>query len=168
MSSSIRPKVGVGVFVLDNLNQFILGKRKGSHGAGMWALPGGHLEFGESFEDCARREVLEETGLDVQHLRFLTATNDVMAAEHKHYVTVFMVCQIVGEHVTPRVLEPEKCECWEWVTWEALKAWARDDVGATQIEHGRTHEGEATASSERRPLFLPLIHLLGQRPDVLL
>jgi 8-oxo-dGTP diphosphatase len=168
MSSSIHPQVGVGVFVLDSLNQFILGKRKGSHGAGKWALPGGHLEFGESFEDCARREVLEETGLDVQHLRFLTVTNDVMAAENKHYVTVFMVCQMDGEHVSPSVLEPEKCECWEWVTWESLRAWARDNVGATQVEHGRAHEREAKRSSEGRLLFLPLQNLLDQRPDVFL
>ena len=44
--------------------------RLGSHGAGTYALPGGHLEMGESWEACAAREVLEETGLEVSGLRF--------------------------------------------------------------------------------------------------
>lgn len=70
---------------------------------GCLQLPGGHLEVGESFEDCAAREILEETGLAVQHLRFLTATNDYFEAEGKHYVTIFMTCQVVDESAEPEV-----------------------------------------------------------------
>ncbi|KAF9468893.1 NUDIX hydrolase domain-like protein [Collybia nuda] len=96
-------KVGVGVFILDQAGRFILGKRKGSHGEGTWALPGGHLEFGETFEACAVREVLEETGLQVTDLRFLTATNNIMESEGKHYVTIFLGCKISGERTQPEV-----------------------------------------------------------------
>jgi 8-oxo-dGTP diphosphatase len=64
--------------------------------------PGGHLEYGESFADCSKREVLEETGLEVGELKFLVATNDVME-EGKHYVTVFMTCVITGENKVPQV-----------------------------------------------------------------
>jgi 8-oxo-dGTP diphosphatase len=63
--TNLAPRVGVGVIVLRN-GLVLLGRRIGSHGAGSWALPGGHLEFGESVEQCAAREVLEETGLDIQ------------------------------------------------------------------------------------------------------
>lgn len=71
--------------------------------AGCLQLPGGHLEFGESWEECARREILEETGLAVQDVRFLTATNDVFTAEAKHYITIFMVCRTVDADPVPKV-----------------------------------------------------------------
>src|SRR5258707_8500479 len=52
------PQVGVGVVVVRD-GKVLLGLRRGSHGSGAWALPGGHLEWGESVESCARREVTE-------------------------------------------------------------------------------------------------------------
>lgn len=75
--------------------------------------PGGHLEYGESFAECAKREVLEETGLEVGEIKFLVATNDVFG-EGKHYVTVFVTCVIVGENKTPQVrcfIVPECSGC---------------------------------------------------------
>lgn len=47
--------------------------------------------------------MLEETGLEVGDVKFLTATNDVMANEGKHYVTIFVTCVIVGENKIPQV-----------------------------------------------------------------
>jgi 8-oxo-dGTP diphosphatase len=84
------PRVGVGVIVLHN-GLVLLGKRIGSHGAGTWAPPGGHLEFRESVEQCASREVLEETGLHIESVAPGPFTNDVFAPENKHYVTLFVV-----------------------------------------------------------------------------
>ena len=63
-----RTRVGVGVIVVRG-GLVLLGQRLGSHGAGTWALPGGNLEFGESVEACARRELLEETGLHLTSVR---------------------------------------------------------------------------------------------------
>ena len=93
----------------------LFGKRRGSHGAGTWALPGGHLEFGESVEGCAIREVAEETGLVVQSVRFGPYTNDIFKHERKHYVTLFVVAH--GASGDPEVREPNKCECWGWFPW---------------------------------------------------
>lgn len=106
-----RPKVGVCVLIVKN-SEFLMGKRKGSHGEGTWAPPGGHLEFGESIEDCARREVMEETGLNIKNIRKVTFTNDILLEENKHYVT----CTVLAEYDSGELVikEPHKCERWEW------------------------------------------------------
>lgn len=62
-----RVPVGVAVVAYDQeSSKIIIGQRKGSHGDGLWALPGGWLERGESLEGCALREMFEETGLTAQ------------------------------------------------------------------------------------------------------
>jgi hypothetical protein len=53
----------------------LLGKRKGAHGAGEYASPGGHLEHLERFATCAAREVREETGIEIGPIRFLRVLN---------------------------------------------------------------------------------------------
>jgi 8-oxo-dGTP diphosphatase len=112
------PRVGVGVLVFDAAGRVLLGLRRGAHGAGTWSAPGGHLEWGESFEDCARREVAEETGLMLDELQAGPVTNDVFAAEGRHYATVVMLARHPGG--TPQRLEPDKCERWDWFDWQAL------------------------------------------------
>ncbi|MBI4017953.1 MAG: NUDIX domain-containing protein, partial [Candidatus Aenigmarchaeota archaeon] len=111
------PHVGIGVIIVRD-GKILLGKRKNAHGEGTHQFPGGHLEFGESWEDCARREVMEETGLHVKKVRFATATNDVFSKENKHYITIFMLAE--PEDGEPKVMEPEKCEEWKWVSWNYM------------------------------------------------
>lgn len=111
------PRVGVGVIVVRS-GLVLLGQRIGSHGAGTWALPGGHLEFGESVAQCARRELREETGLEVGPLFAGPYTSDLFAAEGRHYVTLFVVsCSASGE---PELREPARCARWQWFRWSAL------------------------------------------------
>ncbi len=81
---SQRPRVGIGVLISKE-GKILLGKRKGSHGSGSWAPPGGNLDFGEEVEAAAAREVLEETSLKVNNVKFLTFTNDIFKEENKHY-----------------------------------------------------------------------------------
>ena len=96
------PKVGVGViFVRDN--RVFLAKRHGSHGEDTWASAGGHLELGESLEECARREAAEELGLDVGDLRFLCVSNII--AYGTHYVDVEFLGDVGQQE--PRLVEPE-------------------------------------------------------------
>lgn len=116
MSDSKRPLVGVGVLVWFD-ERVLLGRRRGAHGADSWSFPGGHLELGESWADCARREVLEETGLAIAEPRLAGVTNDVFDA-HRHYVTLFIEAR-AGAADAQR-LEPDKCEGWGWFAWTAL------------------------------------------------
>ena len=105
------PRVGVGVLVFRD-NKILLGKRKNSHGVGTWSPLGGHLEFGESPEECARREVLEEADIEIKNLKRGPFSNDIFASEDKHYVTLFILADYCSG--TVKLQEPDKCEGWEW------------------------------------------------------
>ena len=83
------PRVGVAVLVRRG-NEILLIRREGVHGDGTWSTPGGHLDAGEDLEACAAREALEETGVEVDDIRFRGITNDVFEAEGLHYITVWM------------------------------------------------------------------------------
>lgn len=112
-----RPKVGLGVIIIKD-GKILMGKRKNAHGEGGWCYPGGHLEFGESWEQCARREVMEETSIKIKNIRFGTATNDIFRSDDKHYITICMVADYASGVV--RLMEPDKCEKWEWFNWSKL------------------------------------------------
>lgn len=120
-------RVGVGVLLMSKKhpNCVLIGQRKGSHGEGKFALPGGHLEMYESWEQCAIREVKEETDLDLDGATFATVTNDPMEDEGKHYITILMQAVVDDEQVVKN-MEPNKCEGWSWVPWADLRA--RDDM----------------------------------------
>jgi len=96
-----------------------MGRRKGSHGTGTWSFPGGHLEPGETVAKCAARETLEETGVPVSPLEFrkLTFTNDIFTVEDKHYITLYMVARWPEDAPEPRIIEPNKCDGWQWQTY---------------------------------------------------
>lgn len=110
-------RVGIGVFVFKD-GKFLLQQRQGSHGAGSWAPPGGHLEFGESFEDTARREVLEETGIKITNIRFGAVTNDNFTSDDKHYVTIWMLSD--WQSGEPQITEPNKCLAQRWSSFDDL------------------------------------------------
>ncbi|WP_438465966.1 nucleotide triphosphate diphosphatase NUDT15 [Marinomonas sp. PE14-40] len=110
-------QVGIGVLLVKD-GKILLGQRIGAYGANTWGLPGGHLEYGETFEDCAIRETLEETNLTISGLTNVGVTNDLFADVGKHYVTLFLQTeQITGEL---KLTEPEKCLTWQWFDWQDL------------------------------------------------
>ncbi len=93
-----RPLVGVGVvFIRDG--RVFLARRQGAHGAATWGSAGGHLEYGESLEDCARREAREELGVSVGDLRVLCLSN--ILAYDRHYVDVEFLGDIGEQEPAP-------------------------------------------------------------------
>ncbi len=110
-----RPLVGVGVvFVRDG--RVFLAKRQGSHGDATWASAGGHLEMGESLEECARREAWEELGVEVGDLRYLCTSNIV--AYGKHYVDFEFLGEIGNQE--PRLAEPDAFSESAWFPLDQL------------------------------------------------
>jgi len=122
-------KMGIGVAtMLLKKGKVLLGKRHddpikaGSllHGEGTWTIPGGKLHFGESFEDAAYREVLEETGLKVkkEKLKIISVSNDIV--KEAHFVTLGFLCKdFEGE---PQVKEPDEITEWKWFSFSNLPA----------------------------------------------
>jgi 8-oxo-dGTP diphosphatase len=106
-----RPQVGIGVMIFNENSEVLLTKRKGSHGAGEFAFPGGHLEFGESFSDCAMRETTEEAGIEISNVQFQYLAN-ILKYGGKHYVHIGLTA--VWKSGEPQILEPEKSEDWGW------------------------------------------------------
>lgn len=112
-----RPRVGVGI-VIRRESEILLVRRQNAHGDGSWSTPGGHLDPGETPEECAVREAREETGVEVGSVRFLAVTNDVFEKEALHYLTVWME----GEYVSGAATVAEEYEVSEvgWYPAHAL------------------------------------------------
>jgi 8-oxo-dGTP diphosphatase len=111
-----QPQIGVGVMIVKD-GLVLLGQRKGAHGASEYAFPGGHLEYMESFEQCARRETLEECGIEIQNIRFQFVAN-VNTYAPRHYVHVGLLAD--WQNGTPEALEPEASGTWQWYSLENL------------------------------------------------
>lgn len=103
-------RVGVGVIV-ERDGKILLGLRKTKHSENTWAFPGGHLEVGETPEQCAAREAMEEAGITLENITRHTFTNDIFG--DRHYITIFMR-GTVARGQEPRNMEPDKCAGWEW------------------------------------------------------
>ena len=105
--NSLRPQVGTGIYILNEKNQLLLTKRVGALSPYSWCPQGGHLEFGETFLDCAKREIKEEVGLDISGMEIIGITNDFFETEGRHYVTIHM--KVLGWSGEPKIMEPDKC-----------------------------------------------------------
>lgn len=110
-------RVGIAVFVFKD-NKFLMGCRHGAHGAGSWSVPGGHLEFGESWDQTAAREILEETGLHIKNIRFGAITNDIFEKENRHYVTIWLLSD--WKSGQPLVREPDNFVELGWYNFDSL------------------------------------------------
>jgi ADP-ribose pyrophosphatase YjhB (NUDIX family) len=108
-----KPKVGLGVILIDKDGKVLIGKRKGGL-AQRYSIPGGHLELGETFEQGAIREIKEETNLDIKNPKVIAVTNNLetFREEGKHYISIIiLVTEYSGEL---KLMEPERCEEWIW------------------------------------------------------
>jgi ADP-ribose pyrophosphatase YjhB (NUDIX family) len=96
--------VGVGAIILKR-DRILMAQRGKEPLKGWWSLPGGALETGERLADGVRREVREETGLEVRPLGILEVFERIMrdarGAPEYHYVLIDYVCRITGGALEP-------------------------------------------------------------------
>lgn len=116
------PIVGVGAVVLDSDQRILLVRRGQEPLAGEWSLPGGALELGERLEDGIRREVREETGLEVRPEEIVAVfdhishAGDDPARVRFHYVLVDYRCSVCGGTLRSATDVTEVC----WAGWKEL------------------------------------------------
>lgn len=115
-------KVGVGV-VIEKDGQILLGHKVnnykdtgGIYEPDSWTLPGGKQEYAETIEECAIREVKEETNLDISEVKVFGASDDI--APNKHFITVHTTAKYVSGEVT--VMESDKIDEWKFFPLDDL------------------------------------------------
>lgn len=116
-----RNGIPVGVHVLVGQGGRILMMRRAGTGFfdGLYSLPGGHVEAGESLRQTAAREMAEETGLSVDPLT-LQCVGVVHRLSDTNRVDFFLRAPVWSG--TPRICEPDKCDRLDWVEPDALPA----------------------------------------------
>ncbi len=109
------PRVGAGAVIIKD-GKVLLAKRKGAHGAGTWGTMGGHVEFGERPTETAKREAMEELGITVGNLHFVSCAN--MIEEGVHYIDISFTADIISG--TPVIQEPDRIEAIGWYPLDDL------------------------------------------------
>lgn len=118
-------KVGAGVgVILVRKGKILLGKRhpdpkkadSAFKSAGEWSLPGGKVDFGESLEEAAIREVKEETGITISSPKVISVHN--FKNKHAHFVTVGLTTNTWKGKA--KVMEPDQMTQWTWFSLKKL------------------------------------------------
>jgi 8-oxo-dGTP diphosphatase len=116
-----RPIVGVGALIFDG-DRILMAQRGKEPLKGSWSLPGGAVEVGETLEQAVRREVREETNLEIEPEAIFEVFERIMRdaggrAEY-HYVLVDYVCRVVGGELQ----SGDDASQAEWMTFGQLQS----------------------------------------------
>lgn len=94
-AGKVIPTTRVSVVVIKDGNEILLVRhRKGTRH--YWVLPGGRLEYGETFHECAVRELKEETGLDVEVDKLIYLSEAIAPDRSRHIVNVYLTAHVTG------------------------------------------------------------------------
>ncbi len=110
--------VGCGAFIINDKGELLLQLRNKAPEKEYWSIPGGRVELFETFEEAVKREVKEETGVEVEIISLLGICDHIIKNEERHWVSPSYLCKIVeGE---PQILEPTKHLDVKWFSLDKL------------------------------------------------
>lgn len=120
MKSGQRPLTAVRGLVGDEQGRILVLKRDHtSSGAGLWCLPGGKIEYGQTAEAAIRLEIFEETSLRVNEVTFLFYLDGLPTPENPlHYITLFFLCRTTGE-----VKLNDESSAYAWIAPEEIDSY---------------------------------------------
>jgi 8-oxo-dGTP diphosphatase len=112
--------IGCGAFILNEKRQVLMMKRNENcqNSAGHWTIPGGTVEFNKRVEDAVVREIKEEIGLDIEVIKLISVTNDIIKQEGQHWFASQFLCKIIGGEL--QNMEPHKCDSLEWFDLDSV------------------------------------------------
>ena len=126
--------VGVGVALFNDEGKMLITKRgqKAQNDRGKWEIPGGAVEYGETLEDAAVREIKEENDVDIEVVELLGIYNHLLKEEGQHWVAPTFVCRHVGGE--PKIMEPDKCEAVGWYSVDEALRLDLSDITRHNVE----------------------------------
>jgi len=112
--------VGGGALIFNKKKEILLMKRGGSvrNNAGWWAKPGGRVEYGETAMQMAKREIKEETNINIQVWGYLPHTDQVIKKEGQHWVAINFLADCKSGKL--KNMEPHKCDEVRWYSLNKL------------------------------------------------
>ena len=129
------PVVGVGAVVVHG-GKAVIVKRAHAPRKGEWSLPGGHVELGETLVDAVRREVKEETGLDVAVGALIETFDRIHRSAdggvQYHFVIIDFLCTSIGG----RLQAGDDAEDVAWVGGDELEKYGVNDFASAVIRKG--------------------------------
>lgn len=107
--------VSAGAMIFNEAGELFLSKRSQNtkNEKGHWETPGGGVDFGETLEDAARREIMEEYGAEIDIIEQWPAGDHIIPDEHQHWVATTFLAKF-KEGQEPKIMEPEKCDAIGW------------------------------------------------------
>ena len=99
-TETLWPRIGSAVIILDSAGRFLLGERNKEPYKGSWVFPGGKIKPFETIVEAAKREILEETSLDIEILRQL-GTFEIIDPNKEHRIIVINLAKVVGGELRP-------------------------------------------------------------------
>lgn len=135
------PEPVTGALVLNDDEELFL--MRSPKWGGLWIVPGGHIERGETMRECVVREVKEETGLDVTNVRFLGADDGIDPPgfeRETHFIYLNFVCRADDEDVE---LDGDEGIVYHWVRPEtALTDWETNESTTRLLESYLLENGD--------------------------
>jgi 8-oxo-dGTP diphosphatase len=127
--------VGVGACIMNDEGKILIALRgkEAKNERGKWEIPGGSVDFGETFEQAIKREVMEELGVEIQVGELINIWDHIIPQEHQHWVSPTYICRIIkGE---PVINEPHKCDQIGWFALEEAEQLPLSIITKMDIDH---------------------------------